>query len=205
MAKKPRGTKRKDPAERLREAALAFAAEGRWADVALAEIAGRAGVPIAETYAIYASRNSVLGGIIGSFEETVLKGTGPDLAGEPARDRLFDVLMRRFDAMQPHKEALATIMQDLARDPLAGLCTLPRLGLSMAVMLEAAGLSAEGLRGRLRVKGLSALYLSTLRVWFRDDSDDLSKTMAALDRGLLRIDRAVGCCRGLGRRAASVG
>jgi len=61
------------------------------------------------------------------------------------------------------------------------------------------------LRGRLRVKGLSALYLSTLRVWFRDDSDDLSKTMAALDRGLSRIDRAVSCCRGLGRRAASVG
>jgi AcrR family transcriptional regulator len=205
MAKKPRKAKRKDPADRLREAAMAFASEGRWRDVSLAEIADRAGVPIVEAHAIYPSRAAVLRGVIQTIDETVLKGTEPDLAGEPARDRLFDVLMRRFDAMQPHKEALATILQDLSRDPLAGLCGVPRLARSMAVMLEAAGLSAEGLRGKFRVKGLSALYLTTLPVWFRDDSADLSKTMAALDRGLSRLARAVTCCRGLARKAASVG
>jgi AcrR family transcriptional regulator len=204
MAKKPRTAKRKDPAESLREAALAFAAEGRWADVSLAEIAERAGLPIAEAYAIYPSRAAILGGVVRTFDEAVLKGTESALASEPARDRLFDVLMRRFDAMQPHKEALATILQDLTRDPVAALCTLPQLRRSMTIMLEAASLSAEGLRGQLRIKGLSALYLTTLPVWFRDDSEDLSKTMATLDRGLSRLDRAVSCCRGLGGKAAGV-
>lgn len=200
MAKKPRTEKRKDPAESLRAAALAFAAEGRWADVSLAEIAERANLPIAEAHAIYPSRAAILSGVVKSIDEAVLKDTEADLAGEPARDRLFDVLMRRFDAMQPHKEALATILQDLTRDPLAALCTLPRWRRSMSVMLEAASLSAEGLRGQLRVKGLSALYLATLPVWFRDDSDDLSKTMSALDRGLSRLDRAVSCCGRLKRK-----
>jgi AcrR family transcriptional regulator len=201
MAKKPRTAKKKDPAESLRAAALAFATEGRWADVSLAEIAERADLPIAEAHAIYPSRAAILSGVVKTIDEAVLKGTESDLAGEPARDRLFDVLMRRFDVMQPHKEALATILQDLTRDPLAALCALPRWRRSMTVMLEAAGLSAEGLRGQLRVKGLSALYLATLPVWFRDDSEDLSRTMAALDRGLSRLNRAVSCCGRLRRKA----
>ena len=59
----------------------------------------------------------------------------------------------------------------------------------MAAMLEAAGISAGGFRGVLRTKGLSAVYLSALRTWFRDETADKSKTMAALDKALGRADR----------------
>ena len=62
---------------------------------------------------------------------------------------------------------------------------------SMAVMLEAAGVSAGGAAGRARAKGLAAIYLSVLRVWLDDDSEDASRTMAALDRHLDNADRAM--------------
>ena len=72
---------------------------------------------------------------------------------------------------------------------------------SMRWMLEAADLSSGGLRGELRVNALYALYLTMLRVWLHDDSDDMARTMAVLDRRLKRLDRLTRClCRLAPRR-----
>ena len=60
---------------------------------------------------------------------------------------------------------------------------------SMAWMLEAAGVPATGWRGTLRVQGLTAVWLYTLRAWLADESADLSGTMAALDRALGRAEQ----------------
>ncbi len=60
---------------------------------------------------------------------------------------------------------------------------------SMAWMLEAAGVSAAGLRGTLRAKGLAAVWLYALRAWKTDDSADLAGTMAALDKALDQAER----------------
>ena len=60
---------------------------------------------------------------------------------------------------------------------------------SMSWMLEAAGMDTGGARGAMRVAGLSGVYLKTLKVWKKDDSPDLSKTMAALDKDLNRLEQ----------------
>ncbi|MFC7609047.1 hypothetical protein [Teichococcus aestuarii] len=60
---------------------------------------------------------------------------------------------------------------------------------SMQWMLEAARIEAGGLQGLLRVKGLSAVWIATLRAWEQDDSQDLGPTMAALDRALDKAER----------------
>ena len=59
----------------------------------------------------------------------------------------------------------------------------------MTWMLEAAGLQTTGLKGAVRVAGLSGLYIKTLWVWRDDDSPDMAKTMAALDKNLTRAER----------------
>ena len=100
--------------------------------------------------------------------------------------------MRRFDALKPHRAALKAIARDLGGDPPTALCSAPAFLRSMAWMLEAAGLSSAGMRGRLRVRALAALYLCVLRVFVRDDSEDLAKTMAALDRRLRQAEPWLG-------------
>ena len=60
---------------------------------------------------------------------------------------------------------------------------------SMGWMLEAAGLDAGGPSGALRAKGLGVVWLAGLRAWEKDESEDLSATMAALDRALDQADR----------------
>ena len=108
--------------------------------------------------------------------------------GSSARDRLFDVLMRRFDVLQPDKEAVAAIVRDALSNPLAALCHGPQLLASMAWMLEDAGLSSAGPAGALRAKGLALVYLAALRAWLGDDNADKAKTMAVLDRGLRQAE-----------------
>jgi len=56
-------------------------------------------------------------------------------------------------------------------------------------MLETSGISASGLKGALRLKGLLAVYMTGLRVFANDESDDLAKTMAEVDKRLGQAER----------------
>jgi hypothetical protein len=58
----------------------------------------------------------------------------------------------------------------------------------VAWMLEAAGVSADGIGGLVRVKLTAAAYVATSRTWLRDETPDLAPTMAALDRRLRGIE-----------------
>ena len=173
------------------DTAFALVRERGWRDLSLAEIAEAAGEPLSRVYPVFSSKQAILEGFADRVDAEMLAEEGEGL-DTPARDRLFDMLMRRFDALQPHREALGTILQDQLQDPLAVCCGLQRLARSMAATLEAAGFSTTGCRGVLRLKGLSAIYLSTLRVWLRDDSADMAKTMAHLDKQLTRVDSLIG-------------
>ncbi len=183
------------------DVALSLAAEKGWRDLALADIAEGAGLSLAELYALYPSKQAILKAYSRKIDMAVLAET--EKPEGPAKDRLFDVLMRRLDKLDPHKAGLERIAEDTARDPLAMACSLARLDRSMAAMLEAAGIPAAGLAGLLRVKGLSAVYLQGLRAWFRDDSPDKAKTMATLDRALGRADRLASWAQRRGKRAAA--
>ncbi|MBL4690849.1 MAG: TetR family transcriptional regulator, partial [Rhodospirillales bacterium] len=120
-------------------------------------------------------------------DERVLAAGKAD--GSSARDRLFDVLMRRLDIMEPHRDAVRVLVREAAFDPLAALCRGPQFLCSMAWMLEAAGLNSGGINGAIRTKGLAVIYGCALSAWLGDDSPDSSKTMAVLDRGLARAER----------------
>lgn len=175
---------------RLLDAALGLAARQGWRALTLNAIAKEAGVPLGRVHGVFPSKWAILDAFADRVDEAVLARPAP-AAGEPARDRLFDVLMRRFDAMQPHKAAVTAMAHDLGREPLAAFCAWPRLIKSMAWMLEAAGLDSSGLAGLVRTKGLAVFYLAALRTWLSDDSVDLARTMAMLDRGLRQAEAAV--------------
>jgi AcrR family transcriptional regulator len=206
MARKPRSAKTEqakpdpDPRKRVISVALALAAERGWRDLALADVAAAAGLSLAELYALHPSKQAILDAFVRDVDMAVL---GETQAPEgPAKDRLFDVLMRRLDKLDPHKAALQRIADDTACDPLQVICGFARLDRSMAAMLEAAGISSGGFAGIIRAKGLTAVYLTALRAWLRDESEDKAKTMAALDRALGRAEFFAGGFRRRGTRRA---
>lgn len=222
MTQSPSGVDRPTAADVDRDAvvtaALALAAEKGWESVSLRDIAARAGLGLAQFYAAFPGKPAILRAFADQVDATVLEAheadtdAGGDTAGapppeggngigddtaEPARDRLFDVLMTRFDQLQPHRAALKTILPAYRRDPALALGGLCQLRGSMRRMLEAAALDSRGLRGELRLDTLCAVYLATLRVWLDDESTDMARTMATLDGYLRRLERPAAMLAGL--------
>jgi AcrR family transcriptional regulator len=172
------------------DAFIKLIAEKGFADVALRDVAEAAGLGLAELYRVYPDKVALVAAFLAKIDAEVLAGTptrsDPE---ETARDRLFDAMMRRYDAQRPYREALAAIRRAGARDPMLALAMAPALRRSMAAMLEAASVPSEGLAGALRQNGLLAIHYAVSRVYDKDETTDLSKTMAALDSRLKTAER----------------
>ena len=192
-----------DERDRITGAMLACIARQGWRRLSLADIAGEAGLPILRVYRVFPSKPAILCGFFRRIDEAVLAAPLDSEPDERPRDRVFDLLMRRFDALTPYRDAVEALGRDLPADPFAALAAGTRLLRSMRWMLEAAGISAEGLSGALAVKLTAGAYVATLRTWLRDESPDLAPTMAALDRRLRNIERWYGGGRRRDREATA--
>jgi AcrR family transcriptional regulator len=188
-AAKPARATGSDTAGALRKALLELIETQGWIDLSFAEIAEKAGVPIAEAHRIYPSKTAVLLGLTRAIDERILTSLSADPLEGSAKDRLFDIVMRRFDVLKSDREAYRRLMRQLPATPGAFAALLCQLRRSLSLSLEAAGISASGLKGALRLKGLLAIYVAGLRAFANDESEDLAKTMAEIDKRLGQAEK----------------
>jgi AcrR family transcriptional regulator len=173
------------------EAMMKLAAERRFEDISIRDIAAQAGVSLADFRDAFPSKGAVLAGFSRKIDRAVLATPLGELSSSSKRDRLFDVLMRRLDALAPYRDALRGIFAWLRRDPSA-LIEVNRLTVnSMRFMLEAAELDSDGPAGAVKLQGLALAWGRVFQIWLDDSPPDFAKTMAALDRELTRGERLV--------------
>ena len=168
-------------------AAFRQAADTGWDSVTVIDAARAAGLPVAEARARFPGKRAMLRRFGVLMDQAALAAVP---AEGPVRDHLFDLLMSRFEAMKPHRDGIRALLRSLPLDPVTALDLACATRRSMRWMLEAAGDPARGVRGTLRVHGLVAVWTWTLRAFERDESEDLSGTMAALDKALGRACEA---------------
>src|SRR5450759_498306 len=113
QAAPPRGTSDR---EKAIDALMALLAEHSFEDIGLAEVAGRAGLKLSQLRAEFGSTLAVLAGHTKDIDRAVLAGDDSDMAEEPPRERLFDVLMRRLKALAPYKEAVRSLLRSARRN-----------------------------------------------------------------------------------------
>lgn len=157
--------------------------ETGWFALRPALVAEAAGVPLDRARRLFPTKADLLTGLAQAIDEEVLSEGLAD-PNEPARDRLFEVMMRRMDALQDRRPVIEALFEQLARDPATALHHLLSVPNSMAWMLQAARIDANGLEGRLKARALMVVYALVLRVWLQDDTDDMDPTMKALDERL---------------------
>lgn len=179
-----------------------IAAHG-WNGLTMGRLAAASGLPLSRLRERFPSRLDLLllhGRVV---DRAVLAGT---IAGQggAARDRLFDVLMRRLDAMQPHRAGILRFLREMPRDPGLAALLAPSLALSMRWMLDAAEIEADARLRRLLALGLCGVWGGTVRAWAEDESEDLGHSMAALDRLLDRAEQIARSFRLLPSAAADL-
>ena len=181
-----------DPRGKIVDALMELAGEQRFEDIAIRDICKTAGVSLADFRDAFPSKGAVLAGLSRRIDRAVLSENSEELADENPRERLFDVLMRRLEAMAPYREGLREVVAWLRRDPTAALAMNQATMNSMRFMLEAAGIESDGgAAGVVKLQGLALAWARIVHVWLDDDDQGLSKTMAELDRELTRGERAV--------------
>jgi AcrR family transcriptional regulator len=178
--------------EKIVAALLALLAETSFETIGLADVAGRAGVSLAQLREEFPSTLAIVAAHIKATDRAVLAQDLSDMAEEPERERLFDVLMRRLEYLAPHRDAVRSLLRSAGRNPPLALALNGMAVLSQQWMLTAAGIGASGPRGTIRAQGLAVLFASVLRAFVNDDDPGQARTMAALDRALGRGQRFVG-------------
>lgn len=160
-----------------------------YSDITLRDVAARADLSLAKLAMDVSSKLDLIEGFAHRIDETVLAGDDPDMGDEPVRERLFDVMMRRYDALLPHKLALLQLERDARRDPLLAMALARIAGQSMRRMALGADIDLDGPQGALVLAGLMRLHMQVIRVWLNEDDDGQARTMAELDKALRQAER----------------
>lgn len=174
---------------KITSALMALIAERRFSTIGLDDIAERAEVSLADLRAAYASVPAILADHAARVDRDVLEGNDPAMADEPVKERLFDVLMRRFDVLAPDKAGVKALFSQGRRDPALGLLVLTLGVSSMRWMLAAAKVDHAGLLGLARAKALAFSYARVIDIWVDEEDAGLPRTMAALDKALEELGR----------------
>jgi AcrR family transcriptional regulator len=170
----------------LIRAALAMIAARGWRATSLADLAAETGHDLADILGIVESKAGVLRGFVRMIDRAAL-ASPPDAEGS-IRDKLFELLMRRFDALAPYRDAVQRLARDLLGDPPAAACAAMQVAGAMRATAELAGVETGGLLGAARVKLIGAAYAWAMRTWLTGDAADNDKTMKALDQALTRLE-----------------
>jgi len=170
---------------RIYSIVLRLAASKGWGGVTLQAVAKEVKIPLATFRKRFASENEIIPLIIEEITHQARKDAGRIKGSR--RDVLFEYLMARFDILQQHRKAIASIA-DAARHDHALACVLARAVMeSMAQIADVAKLNVPR---AIAAAGLSVIYGFTFLAWRKDKSRDMAKTMAALDKGLRLSEKA---------------
>ncbi len=176
------------PRNRVIDATLRLAARREFSDVTLTDIAHEADISLADLRDLFPSKGAIIGAFSRRIDREILDALPKEASHEPARERLYDVLRRRLEALEPYREALASVARWAARDPLTATALNRETVNSMRFMLEAADIDSDGPVGSLKLQGLAFAWGRVLEEWFEGDVHD---ALSTLDRELARGERYV--------------
>jgi len=173
-------------------------------DVSLQLIAETAKVKLSDLRRAYPSKLALVEAFAESIDAAVLDERDEGMDDQPARDRMFDILMTRIDALAEHKEAVQALKTAADDDPGLAL-EFNRIAIrSQKWMLVAAGIDLAGAKGTVVAQGLVMAFSKVVDTWLDEPDEGMPRTMARLDKELdngvsfmKRLNRLEGMAKGL--------
>ncbi|WP_135212406.1 hypothetical protein [Vitreimonas flagellata] len=174
----------------LARAALSLAGSTPWREVTLIRLADAAARPVSDFYG--ATLGEAVDCVEEAFDRAIADATDELDPKQTVRDRLFELIMRRFEAMEPHREAVLGMEHGLDRDPTLMAAAHQRHVRCARWVLAIAGMEADGMTGQARAQGLGVIIGQARAAWRGDSAGDFAKTMASLDKNLRRAEEMFG-------------
>ncbi|GAB4577198.1 MAG: hypothetical protein Tsb0019_05280 [Roseibium sp.] len=190
--------------EKLLQTFLSLLTDHPYEDVSLPLIAETAKVKLSDLRSTYPSKLALVEAFAEKIDTKVLDERDEDMSDQPARDRLFDILMTRIDALGEYRNAVRALHEAAESDPALAL-EFNRVAVrSQKWMLIAAGIDLAGIKASVVAQGLAIAFSRVVGVWLDEEDEGMPRTMARLDRELdrgssfmKRLDGLEGFAKGL--------
>ena len=193
---------RTDLAEQILETALALAEDVGWSALRLRSIAERLEIPLHDILEYYRDLDAVADAWFLRAWHAMLQPVPGDFADRQPPERIEFIMMRWFDALAPHRRVTGQMLaaKSWYAHPHHWVPAIFNLSRTILWLREAARLDATGRQRQMEETGLTALFLATLAVWLRDETEHQERTRAYLRR---RLDSADRLMRSIWRRRPS--
>lgn len=178
-------------ADQIVDAALALAEEVGWDNVGLRVLAERLDTDMAAVAACFRDRDAIADAWFARARAAMLAPVEEGFRQRPTRERLFTVMMRWFDALAPHRRLSVEMLKVKlwSFHPHHWVPMLFELSRTVLWWRDAAGLDSPPPRREAEEVGLTWLFLATLAVWSRDDTEGQERTRRFLAGRLADVDR----------------
>lgn len=179
--------------DRIIEAALELAADRGWQNLRLHQIAKHLDLPLSEVGSHFGDLDALANAWFAKAQAAALDQAVDDVA---APDRLYQIMARWFGALAPHRQVTGQMLNAklYPSHPHHWVPMIFNLSRLIHWFLDAARIESTGRRRQWAEIGLTLIFLTTLRGWLGDGSDQQERTQRALRRRLERADRWLGRC-----------
>ena len=131
---------------------------------------------------IFKTKSSVLKEFSIMIDEEVVNSINQnDFIDNPVKDNLFEIIMMRFEKLKPYKNGILKILNSAKKNPLILKKVSRQLFSSLDFFLEVSNAKDNFLFDKFKLSALFVIYSYVFNIWLKDDSDEMSKTMAELD------------------------
>ena len=181
------------------EAALKLAEMRAWDEITLQAIAAVAELEMVDFHGV-ADRADLSASVESVLDRAMSEGSFDE--SETARTRLFDVIMMRFEAMEDQRDGVLSYFRWRNRS-LPGLTSRVKGRAETAKWaLAFSGLDTQdGIARAATLAGLAWAISVAERAWRQETSSDLTRTMAALDAELVKMEERAALLKRRRKRA----
>lgn len=179
--------------ENIVDTALGLAEHMGWGALRLRQVAAELDMPLSELRRHFRDKDAVADAWLARADAAMLAAVEPGYPALPARERLFLMIWRWLQALAPHRRVTGEILADkrYLGHPHHNVALLLWVSRTVQWIREAALLDAGGRRRQVEEIGLTALFLATLAIWVRDDSEDQARSRRFLLNRLAEADRVM--------------
>tara|TARA_B100000886_G_C20349708_1_gene460298 strand:+ start:117 stop:692 length:576 start_codon:yes stop_codon:yes gene_type:complete len=184
--------KKNETKEKILTTAFDYLNEVGWENFTFENLSKKKKIKLETIYFFFENKNFLLRDF-SSFidEQVILELQDENFKKGEVKDNIFEVLMIRFEKLQPYKKALQSIFELLRFQPKMLNTLAKQLFISLDLVLDLSLAKKGFLFDKFALNGLFIIYINVFKGWLADDSVEMNKTMAKLDLFLSRSEYIV--------------
>ena len=154
-----------------------------WEKFSIEKLSAKENIPVEDLKVFFKCKYSVLDKFSRMVDKNIeSKLRIEDFKDSSKKDILFELIMMRFDEMEEFKGSLTKILDASRNKPLLISIISKNVMNTMDFFLEISNSYNNYAFDVLKKNFLFIIYSITFKTWLSDNTEDLSKTMAELDR-----------------------